>query len=195
MPREKRMSTTATAPHKVAVIVGSLRRGSINEQLARALARLAAPAMELNIVSIAELPVYNPDIDGSTPAADAFRAAVGAADAVLFVTPEYNRSIPAPMKNALDWGSRPYGKACWSGKPAASIGASPGAVGTAVAQQQMRAVMTVLDMQVLSQPEVYIQFKEGLVDPQFNITNDGTKAFLTGFLGRFAGWVRQQGLR
>src|SRR4051812_6077978 len=118
------MSTTTTAaPHKVAVIVGSLRKGSINEQLARALAKLAAPALEMTIVSIADLPVYNPDIDGSTPAADVFRAAVKAADAVLFVTPEYNRSIPAPMKNVLDWGSRPYGQACWSGKPAASIGA------------------------------------------------------------------------
>ncbi|MCG7364481.1 NAD(P)H-dependent oxidoreductase [Roseomonas sp. ACRSG] len=189
------MSMTAAAPHKVAVIVGSLRQGSINEQLARALAKLAAPAMELTIVPIGGLPLYNPDIDGSTPAADAFRAAVGAADAVLFVTPEYNRSIPAPMKNALDWGSRPYSKACLAGKPAASIGASPGAVGTAAAQQQMRAVMTVLDMQVLGQPEVYIQFKGGLVDAEFNITNEGTKAFLTGFLGRFAGWIRQQGLR
>lgn len=188
-------TTTAAAPNKVAVIVGSLRRGSINEQLARALAKLAAPALEMTIVSIADLPVYNPDIDGSTPAADTFRAAVKAADAVLFVTPEYNRSIPAPMKNALDWGSRPYGQACWSGKPAASIGASPGAVGTAAAQQQMRAVMTVLDMAVLSQPEVYLQFKEGLVDPQFNITNEGTQAFLTGFLSRFAGWIRQQSLR
>jgi chromate reductase len=190
------MSTTATpAPHKVAVVVGSLRSGSINEQLARALAKLAAPAMELTLVSIADLPLYNPDIDGSTPAADAFRAQVKAADAVLFVTPEYNRSIPGPLKNALDWGSRPYGEACWAGKPAASIGASPGAVGTAAAQQQMRQVMTVLDMQVLGQPEVYLQFKEGLVDPQFNITVAGTQAFLTGFLSRFAGWIRQQSLR
>ncbi len=151
--------------------------------------------MEFSLVSIAELPLYNPDIDGQTPAADTFRAAVKAADAVLFVTPEYNRSIPGPLKNALDWGSRPYGEACWAGKPAASIGASPGAAGTAAAQQQMRQVMTVLNMAVLGQPEVYLQFKEGLVDAQHDITVPGTQAFLTGFLSRFAGWVRQQQLR
>ena len=189
------MSTTAAAPHKVAVIVGSLRKGSINEQLALALAKLAAPAMEFTLVPIGELPLYNPDIDEANPAAERFRAAVHAADAVLFVTPEYNRSIPGPLKNALDWGSRPYGKACWSGKPAASIGASPGAAGTAAAQQQMRQVMTVLNMAVLGQPEVYLQFKEGLVSPQHDITVEATQAFLTGFLSRFAGWIAQQSLR
>ena len=190
------MSTTTPAPLKVAVIVGSLRAGSINEQLARALAKLAAPAMDFELVSIADLPLYNPDIDdGRHPAPEHFRAAVKAADAVLFVTPEYNRSIPGPLKNALDWGSRPYGEACWAGKPAASIGASPGAAGTAAAQQQMRQVMTVLNMAVLGQPEVYLQFKEGLVNEQHDITVQGTEAFLTGFLSRFAGWVRQQQLR
>jgi chromate reductase len=174
----------------VAVIVGSLRRESYNRKLGLALARLAAPGLDFQFVEIGGLPLYNQDMDVAFPEVVlAMKNTIRDADAVLFLTPEYNRGIPGVLKNAIDWCSRPYGQSAWAGKPAAIAGASVGAVGTAVAQQQLRAMLGYLDMPTLGQPEVFIQFKDGLVDENDEVTNEGTRKFLAGFVTRFAEWV------
>jgi chromate reductase len=178
------------ATRTVAVLVGSLRKDSYNRKLGQALARLAAPALDFTFIEIGDLPLYNQDLDGAyPPAATRLKEQVRAADAVLFLTPEYNRAIPGVLKNAIDWGSRPYGKSAWAGKPAAIAGASVGAVGTAVAQQQLRAVLGYLDMPTLGQPEVFIHFRDGLIDDQGSITNEGTQKFLQGFVTKFTAWI------
>lgn len=176
----------------VAVLVGSLRKASFNRKLGLALAKLAAPGLVFRFVEIGDLPLYNQDLDGAfPPAATRLKEEVRAADAVLFVSPEYNRAVPGVLKNAIDWGSRPYGQSVWAGKPAAIAGASPGAVGTAAAQQQLRALLGYLDMPTLGQPEVFIQFKDGLIDGDGTVTNEGTKTFLAGFVTRFADWIEK----
>ena len=178
---------------KVAVFVGSLRKDSFNRQLARALERLGEDRMVFDYVDLGILPPYNQDRDGDYPAeGTALKAQVRAADAVLFVTPEYNRSIPGVLKNAIDLASRPYGDSAFAGLPAAVIGTSPGAIGTALAQQHLRNVLSYLDMPVLPQPEAYIQFKEGLVDADGKVTRQDTREFIEDFVDRFVEWIDRQ---
>ena len=174
----------------VAVIVGSLRKGSINRQVANALRELAPPELMLNIIEIAHLPLYNQDVDDNPPTAwTAFRERIRAANAVLFVTPEHNRSVPAALKNALDVGSRPYGKSAWSGKPGAVVSASPGAMGGFGANHHLRQSLVFLNIPAMAQPEAYIGGADKLFDANGKLVNDGTRKFLQSFLQAFAAWV------
>jgi chromate reductase len=174
----------------IAVLVGSLRSQSINGRLAQALERLATGRARFVLVPLGGLPLYNQDDDGDYPAVClAFKQQIVQADGVLFVTPEYNRSIPGVLKNAIDIGSRPYGQSAWAGKPAAVCGTSPGATGTAMAQQHLRNVLANLDMQVLAQPEVFLKMAEGLIDADGQVSNPGTATFLGGFVDRFLALV------
>lgn len=176
---------------KVAVLVGSLRKGSINRQLANALVKLARGKLELEIVELADLPFYNQDHEKEPPASvTRFKQKIADADAVLFVTPEFNRSFPALIKNAIEWGSRPYGQSVWPGKPAAIVGATPGAIGTAVAQMQLRGVLTAIGMHVLGNPEIYLQYKDGhFVEGE--VADEGLRKLLSGFVDTFADWARK----
>ena len=175
---------------KIAVVVGSIRKESINRKLAKALIRLAPKDLECELVRIDDLPVFNQDHDQDPPQQVArVKAQIIAADAILFVTPEHNRSLPTALKNVLDWVSRPYGRNLWAGKPAGVVGASVGAVGTAVAQAHLRAVLGYLDVPTLGQPEVYVQFTKDLIDDDGNVSNDGTRKFLQSFVDRYAAWI------
>ncbi len=175
--------------HTLAVLVGSLRRDSINHKYAKALEKLAGGQFAFDFIDM-DLPLYNDDLWQDPPAKiTALKAAIASADGILIVTPEYNRSLPAVTKNAVDWGSRPYGHNAWKGKPCAITGASPGSQGTAVAQSQLRSTMVILETIVMGGPEVYISFKPELIDGDFNITNPGTADFLKGFLGHFEKWI------
>ena len=177
------------ATRDVAVIVGSLRKGSYNRMMAHALAALAPPSLKLEIVEIGALPLYNQDEDTAPPAAwTAFRERIKAADAVLFVTPEYNRSVPAPLKNAIDVGSRPYGGSAWDGKPAAIVSVSPGAIGGFGANHHLRQSLVFLNMPLLQQPEAYIGGAANLFDAEGKLTNSGTADFLKKFMQAFAAW-------
>ena len=179
--------------HKVAVLVGSLRKASINRKLALALAELAPPSLQLQLVEIGDLPLYDEDIDVS-PAPEAysrFREQVRGADALLFVTPEYNRSIPAPMKNAIDVGSRPYGQSVFSGKPGAVLSASPGAIGGFGANHHLRQCLVFLDVHVLQQPEAYLGGAGNFFDEN-GVLSDGIKPFLQKFIDAYAAWVAKQ---
>ena len=174
----------------IAVIVGGLRSQSINKKLAMAVQRLAPENFAFNTLSIGDLPLYNQDDDGSpSKSVVGLKADIQAADGLLFVTPEYNRSIPGVLKNALDHASRPYGDNSWSGKPAGVIGASIGTIGTAMAQQHLRNILAYLDVPVLGQPEIFIHAKDGLFDGDGNIGAD-SKAFLQTWMDAFTGWVR-----
>ena len=176
--------------YNVAVLVGSLRKDSINRKVAHALIELGHPSLKLEIVEIGQLPLYNQDLDNEPPAAwTSFRQTVKAADAVLFITPEYNRSVPGPLKNALDVGSRPYGQSVWNGKPGAVVSASPGAVGGFGANHHLRQSLVFLNVPVLQQPEVYLAAADKLFGPDGTLTNDGTRKFLQGFLQAFADWI------
>ena len=177
--------------YRIAVLVGSLRRESFNRQLAGALAKLAPHDLEFVPVRIDDLPLYDQD-DDARPSEPVRRlkTEIAAAQGVLFVTPEYNRSIPGVLKNAIDHGSRPYGQSVWSGKPAAVIGVSSGAVGTALAQQHLRNVLAYLDMPTLGQPEMFIQNKPGLFAGNGEIGAEDSKQFLQKFVERFADWVK-----
>src|SRR5579863_9892936 len=167
----------------VAVIVGSLRKDSINRKVASALIELAPSSLKLDIIDIGQLPIYNQDGDGNPPAAwTAFRERIKAADAVLFVTPEHNRSVPAALKNALDVGSRPYGKNAWSGKPGAVVSASPGSIGGFGANHHLRQSLVFLNVPAMAQPEAYIGGADKLFDENANLINDGTRKFLQGFM-------------
>ncbi|KAF1689131.1 NADPH-dependent FMN reductase [Pseudoxanthomonas taiwanensis] len=177
----------------IAVFVGSLRKDSYNRQLARALERLAEDRLRFDYVDIGRLPFYNQDLDGDYPPGGvALKRQVRGADAVLFVTPEYNRSVPGVLKNAIDLASRPYGDSAFAGLPAAVIGASPGAIGTALAQQHLRNILSYLDMAVMPQPEAYIQFEDGLVDADGRVTRQDTREFLEDFVDRFVNWISLQ---
>jgi chromate reductase len=170
----------------LAVIVGSNRRESINRQLAQALAKLAEPHFAVRFVRIDDLPMYNQDHENPLPAAVArFKGELARADAVLFVTPEHSRSVPAVLKNAIDWGARPYGQNSWARKPALVTGTSPGAIGTALGQQHLRHMLNVLGAVVLG-GEAYITFKPGLIDADGGIADDSTRQFLQGFIDQFA---------
>jgi chromate reductase len=154
--------------HKVGYLIGSLAQGSLNRKLAKALVRLAPQELAMSEISFKDLPLYSYDYDKDyPPQGKAFKAAIAAVDAVLFVTPEYNRSIPGALKNAIDWASRPYGTNSFARKPSAVIGTSPGAIGTAIAQQHLRSVLGFCDSPQMNAPEAYIQFTPGL------ITDDG----------------------
>ena len=174
----------------VAVIVGSLRRDSVNRKVANALAELAPAELKLSIVEIAELPIYNQDGDESPPAAwTEFRARIRRADAVLFVTPEHNRSVPAALKNGLDIGSRPYGKSAWSGKPGAVVSASPGAIGAFGANHHLRQSLVFLNVPAMPQPEAYIGGADKLFDANGRLVSDGMRKFLQGFMQAYAAWI------
>jgi chromate reductase len=165
--------------HKVGYFVGSLAAASINRQLANALVRLAPPELAMTEISFRDLPLYTYDYDADyPPVAKAFKSAIAAVDAVIFVTPEYNRSIPGALKNAIDWASRPYGKNSFTHKPSAVIGTSPGAIGTAIAQQHLRAVLSFCNSPQMSSPEAYIQWKPGLVNEHGEVTVQSTQDFL-----------------
>ncbi|MBB3228915.1 chromate reductase [Luteibacter sp. Sphag1AF] len=175
---------------KVAVLVGSLRKGSLNLKLAHVLKELAPPELDLHLVTIGDLPLYDSDLEDAAPAAwTTFRQAVRACDAVLFVTPEYNRSVPGALKNALDVGSRPYGHSVWSGKPGAVISASPGAIGGFGANHHLRQSLVFLDVPAMQQPEAYISGADKLFDDHGHLVNEGTKKFLHGFMESFGHWV------
>jgi chromate reductase len=175
--------------YKIAIIVGSNRRESINRKLAGALVKLGAANLDFSIAQIDDLPIYNGDLEASRPAnVNRFTAEIAASDAVLIVTPEHNRSLPTVLKNAIDWGSKPADKNVWRNKPVAITGASPGAIGTALAQVHLRQVLGILGATVMG-GEVYISFKPELIDAGGAITVDSTRAFLKGFLDQFAGLV------
>ena len=175
---------------QIAVIVGSLRKDSFNRQLATALARLGPSDFTFTQLRIDDLPLYNQDDDGQQAASvQRLKGEIQAAQGLLFVTPEYNRSIPGVLKNALDHASRPYGKSAWAGKPAGVIGASIGAIGTAMAQQHLRNVLAYLDMPTMGQPEGFIHAKEGLFDADGNV-GEGSKKFLQTWVGAYAAWIK-----
>ena len=176
--------------YKIALIVGSLRRDSFNRKLAAGLAKLAPPEFSLQEVQIGDLPLYNQDDDASQASSvKRLKAEIAASHGLLFVTPEYNRSIPGVLKNAIDNASRPYGQSAWAGKPAGVIGISIGAVGTAVAQQHLRTILAYLDVPTLGQPEVYIHFTQDLIDDEGNVSNDGTRKFLQSYVDRYIAWI------
>jgi len=177
--------------YQIAVIVGSLRRDSINRKFADALVRLAPTEFSFTQLEIGDLPLYDQD-DEATPteAVKRLKAGIKTAHGVLFVTPEYNRSIPGVLKNAIDHASRPYGQSAWAGKPAGVLGVSPGAIGTAMAQQHLRNILAYLDMPTLGQPEAFVQAKEGLYDEAGNI-GTGSRQFLQGWMDRYVAWVKQ----
>lgn len=179
---------------RVALLVGSLRKDSFNRQLARAVERLAPDDFSFDHVRIDNLPLYNQDFDADYPAeCQRLKDEIKAADALLFVTAEYNRSIPGVLKNAIDIASRPWGTNSFAGKSAAVIGVSVGAQGTALAQQHLRNVLAYLDVSTLAQPEVFLQNKEGLFDADGRIGNEGTAKFLQDFVDRYVAWVRRHG--
>jgi chromate reductase len=172
-------------PH-IVVIVGSNRRESINRKLAHALVKLGAGKFEAKVVHIDDLPLYNQDNEGNLPAEVVrFKDEIKRADGVLIVTPEHNRSMPTVLKNAIDWGARPFGTSVWPGKPGFITGTSPGAIGTALVQANLRTVMLGLGMTLLG-GESYVQFKPDLIDENSKITDENTEKFLQGFIDRFA---------
>ncbi len=174
----------------VAVLVGSLRQQSINRKLAHALVALAPASLKLQIVEIGALALYNQDLDADPPAAwTEFRERIRASDAVLFVTPEYNRSVPGVLKNALDVGSRPYGKNAWSKKPGAIVSASPGAIGGFGANHHLRQSLVFLDVPAMQQPEAYVGGADKLFDESGRLSNESTRGFLQKFLESFARWI------
>jgi chromate reductase len=173
------------AKFKLGIIVGSNRRESINRKLAQALVKLGADAFNARFIQIDDLPMYNQDLEQPVPEKIArFKSEVAASDALLFVTPEHSRSIPAVLKNAIDWGARPWGKTSWPGKPTAIIGTSGGAISTAIAQQHLRAVLGDLGLQLMG-GEAYIQFKPELVDALDNVTDDSVRTFLKNLIDQF----------
>lgn len=184
----------------VCVLVGSLRKASFNGMLANALISLAPSSMKLGIVEIGQLPLYNEDLETAASPLPwtAFRQRVKAADAVLFVTPEYNRSVPAVLKNALDVGSRPYGSSVWDRKPGAIVSGSPGAIGGFGANHHLRQSLVFLNVPSMQQPEAYIGHVDKLFDERGKLVSDGTRKFLQEFMQAFANWVetiRSQGQR
>jgi chromate reductase len=184
-----RWSSTMTT-YRVGYLVGSLAKASINRKLAGALVRLAPAELEMAEISFKDLPLYSYDYDTNfPPVAKAFKDAIASVDAVLFVTPEYNRSIPGGLKNAIDWASRPYGKNSFTRKPSAVIGTSPGAIGTAVAQQSLRSVLSFCNSPQMNAPEAYIQFSPGLISDTGEVTVESTEQFLRSFMTEFHAFI------
>ncbi|WP_040831993.1 NADPH-dependent FMN reductase [Nocardia jiangxiensis] len=176
--------------YTVGYIIGSLSTRSINRTLSKALIRLAPPQLTFTEIPIKDLPLYNHDYDTDyPPEGRALKAAITSVDAVLFVTPEYNRSIPGALKNAIDWGSRPWGDNSFTLKPSAVIGASPGKLGTAIAQLSLRSVLGYCNSPQMTSPEAYIQFHPDVFTPDGDVLDDSTKRFLTGFMADFATFI------
>src|SRR5678810_887399 len=174
----------------VGYLVGSLAKASINRKLALALKRLAPPQLEMREIPIRDLPLYSYDYDSDfPPAARAFKEAIASVDAVLFVTPEYNRSIPGGLKNAIDWASRPYGKNSFTRKPSAVIGTSPGKIGTAVGQQHLRSILAFCNSPQMNSIEAYIQFMPGLINDDGEVTDDSVSEFLRNYMAEFYGFI------
>jgi chromate reductase, NAD(P)H dehydrogenase (quinone) len=179
------------AQTRIAVIVGSLRKDSFNRKLALAIAHLAPADFTFEHLRIDDLPLYNQDDDGNqAPAVKRLKSEIAAAQGLLFVTAEYNRSIPGVLKNAIDNASRPYGQSAWAGKPAGVIGVSVGAIGTALAQQHLRNVLAYLDVPTMGQPEAFIQNKEGLFDDKGHIA-EGSRKFLQGWVDSYVAWIKR----
>ena len=175
----------------VAVLVGSLRRESLNRKMANVLIGMAPASLSLRIVDLGDLPLYNPDVEGQVPAWTAFRERVAPATAILFVTPEYNRSMPAAMKNALDVGSRPSGNGALNGKPCAVVSVSPGMIGGFGANHHLRQSLVFLNMPAMAQPEAYIGGADKLFDADGALLNASTREFLGKFLVAFAAWIER----
>lgn len=176
--------------YKVGYLVGSLAKASINRKLANALVRLAPPELEMSEIPFKELPLYSYDYDADyPPVARAFKDAIASVDAVLFVTPEYNRSIPGGLKNAIDWASRPYGQNSFTRKPSAIIGTSPGSIGTAVAQQSLRSVLAFCNSPQMNAIEAYIQFTPDLITDDGRVTVESTEKFLQGYMAAFHSFI------
>jgi chromate reductase len=176
--------------YKVGYIIGSLATASINRRLALALVRLAPPGLEMVEIPFKDLPLYSYDYDANFPqVAQDFKKALADVDAVMFVTPEYNRSIPGGLKNAIDWASRPYGKNSFARKPSAVIGTSPGAIGTAVAQQHLRSLLSFCNSPQMNSPEAYIQFKPDLISEDGQVSNEATADFLRKYMAEFRSFI------
>ncbi len=176
--------------YKVGYLIGSLAKASINRQLATALVRLAPPELELTEIPFKDLPLYSYDYDADyPPVARAFKEAIADVDAVLFVTPEYNRSIPGGLKNAIDWASRPWGQNSFTRKPAAIIGASIGSIGTALAQQSLRGVLAFCNAPLMNTVEAYVHFKPGLITPQGEVTDPSLAEFLRKYMSELHAFV------
>jgi chromate reductase len=168
----------------------------MNRKFAEALAKLAKPKLDLEIVEIGDLPLYDYEREQPLPGPVArFKQQVSSADAVLFVTPEYLRTIPAALKNAIEWGARPYGQNSFAGKPAGIAGVTPGAIGTAVAQSHLRSIAAVLDLIVLAQPELYIQLRQDHIREDGEFADEGMRKLLQGWVDRFAAWIDQVGVK
>jgi chromate reductase, NAD(P)H dehydrogenase (quinone) len=181
---------------RIAVLIGSLRRESCNRRLALALARLAPSHLAFEHLRIDDLPLYNQDHDDAMPEpALRLKREVEASDALLFVTPEYNRSMPGVLKNAIDTASRPYGKNSFAGKPAGVIGASIGTIGSALAQQHLRNVLAYLDVPTLGQPEAFLHFKDGLIDEGGAVKVPETEAFLRKWVDAYVAWIERMAVR
>ena len=177
---------------KIVVIVGSIRRESINRKLAGALAKLAKPGTEFVFARIDDLPLFSQDLEPSPPASvTQLKREIESADGVLVVTPEYNRSIPGVLKNAIDWASRPYGKNSFDGKPTAAIGTTQGAVGTAAAQQHLRSILAYLNVTLMGQPEGYIVYKKDMVDDEGQVADESVRKFLHLYMEKFTTWVER----
>ena len=178
--------------NRIVVVNGSIRASSHNKALAAALVKLGPSDFAFDTVRIDDLPLYNQDDDGSpSPQVTRFKEAIAAAAGVIFVTPEYNRSIPGVLKNAIDQASRPYGQSAWAGKPAGVLGISIGQIGTACAQQHLRTILGYLDMPTLGQPEVFLTAKEGFFDASGAIANEGTRKFLQGWMDTYLAFVKR----
>jgi chromate reductase len=179
-------------PRQIGYIIGSLRKESINRKLANALIKLGPTDFNFKELRIGDLPLYNQDDDkAQASVVQRLKSELRAVDAVMFVTAEYNRSIPGVLKNALDHASRPYGQSAWAGKPAGIIGASIGAISTAVAQLHLRTILAYLDMPTLGQPEAYLQIKDGFFDEAGNISSPDTRKFLHGWMDKYVAWVKK----
>ncbi len=174
---------------KLGIIVGSNRKDSINRKLAQALAKLGGAAFEPAFIRIDDLPLYNQDLEADLPGeVSRFKAHIADSDALLFVTPEHSRSIPAVLKNAIDWGMRPWGKTSWPNKPAAVTGTSPGAIGSAIVQQHLKAVLGAQGLHLMG-GEAYIQFKPELIDAESNVADDSVRQFLQAFVDQFVAFA------
>ncbi|WP_459614994.1 NADPH-dependent FMN reductase [Bordetella sp. 2513F-2] len=179
---------------KIAVFVGSLRAASINLRLARAMEKLAPADFRFEYANLGDVPLFNQDLENDMPPAAArLKQLVGESQGLLFVTPEHNRSVPAALKNAIDWGTRPWGTNVWMGKAGGIVGTSPSAAGTAMAQQHLRNILAAEGANILTTPEVFLQMRDGLIDDQYAITSEDTRKFLQGWMDRYAEWVRKLG--
>jgi len=178
------------AGYKVGYFVGSLAAKSINRLLAKALVRLAPAELHMTEISYRDLPLYSYDYDANyPPVATEFKNAIASVDAVLFVTPEYNRSLPGALKNAIDWASRPYGTNAFTRKPSGIIGTSPGKIGTAIAQQHLRSILAFCNSPLMNAIEAYIHFEPGLINEDGEVSNDSTRAFLQNYMAEFHGFI------